>query len=182
MLYITRHGLTDWNARRKLQGRTDVPLNDDGREMARRAAKEYADIHLDVCYCSPLKRARETAEIILEGKSVPIIFDERLIEMSFGEYEGLENSFEIPDCPINTLFWEPEKYKAIGGAESFEELFERTGAFIDEVVFPQLNEGKDILIVGHGAMNCSIISRIRKLPMAEFWKGGLEQCKLLKLL
>ena len=54
MLYIMRHGKTDWNAMRKLQGRTDIPLNEEGRQMAEHARTEYADIHFDICYCSPL--------------------------------------------------------------------------------------------------------------------------------
>ena len=61
MLYIMRHGKTDWNELRKLQGRTDIELNEEGREMARKASKEYKDVHFDVCFCSPLKRAKETA-------------------------------------------------------------------------------------------------------------------------
>lgn len=98
-----RHGKTDWNAKHKLQGRTDIPLNDEGREMAEKAREEYKDIHFDVCYCSPLIRAKETAEIVLQGRNIPLITDERLQEMSFGVYEGTENSFAIPDCPINVF-------------------------------------------------------------------------------
>ena len=78
MLYIMRHGRTDWNDLRKLQGRTDIPLNDAGREMADAARKEYADVRFDICFCSPLVRARETAEILLRGRDVPIIADDRL--------------------------------------------------------------------------------------------------------
>ena len=58
MLYIMRHGATDWNERHKLQGRTDVPLNADGRKMAEEAHDEYRNVHIDVCYCSPLIRAK----------------------------------------------------------------------------------------------------------------------------
>lgn len=183
MLYIMRHGKTDWNKKKKLQGRTDIPLNDEGIEMARRAHDEYMDTHLDVCYCSPLVRARKTAEIVLEGRNVPIITDDRLKEMSFGEYEGIENSFSIPDCPINLLFYHPEQYtSSIGGAETFDELFKRTGEFLDKVVYPQLEQGKDILIVGHGAMNASIVCRVKNLPRSEFWSAGLAQCKMMRLL
>ena len=105
MLYIMRHGKTDWNALHKMQGRTDIPLNEEGREMAAATGEKYRDLHFDVCYCSPLSRARETAEIFLRGREVPIHADERLMEMSFGTYEGLANSFQIPDCPINKLFF-----------------------------------------------------------------------------
>ena len=182
MLYIIRHGKTDWNAKHKLQGRTDIPLNDEGREMAVSAANEYKDVHFDICYCSPLIRAKETAEILLKGRNVPIITDERLIEMSFGIYEGVENSFNIPDCPINQLFYHPEKYTVPAeGAESLGELFARTGEFLREVVEPQLNDNKDILIVGHGAMNSSIVCQVKNIPIEKFWSAGIENCKLMKL-
>ena len=67
MLYIMRHGRTDWNVLHKLQGRTDIPLNEEGRLMAMAAHDTYLDTHLDLCFSSPLKRARETAEIFLRG-------------------------------------------------------------------------------------------------------------------
>ena len=103
MLYIMRHGKTDWNALHKLQGRTDIPLNEEGRLMALKAHEEYKSWNIDVCYCSPLIRAVETAQIVLKNRGIPIITDERLVEMSFGDYEGIENSFKIPDCPINLI-------------------------------------------------------------------------------
>ena len=107
MLYIMRHGKTDWNTLGKLQGRTDIPLNDEGRAMAEKARTEYRDVHFDVCYCSPLSRAKETAEIFLKGREIPILPDDRLVEMGFGRYEGMEGVSTDPDCPISVLFQEP---------------------------------------------------------------------------
>ena len=182
MLYIIRHGKTDWNDRHKLQGRTDVPLNEEGRRMAEEAREAYRDVHFDICFCSPLIRAKETAEILLRGRNVPILYDDRLMEMSFGSFEGLENSFDIPDCPINVLFFTPELYVSPpGGAESLDDLFARTGAFLREKADPLLKEGKDVLIVGHGAMNSSIVCRVRNLPRSRFWSAGIENCKLMQL-
>ena len=161
MLYIMRHGKTDWNALHKLQGRTDIPLNEEGRLMALKAHEEYKSWNIDVCYCSPLIRAVETAQIVLKNRGIPIITDERLVEMSFRK---------------------PEEYiESIGGAETFAELFARTGSFLKEVIEPQLQEGKDVLIVGHGAMNSSIICQVKNKPIEEFWSAGLEQCKILQL-
>lgn len=183
MLYIMRHGKTDWNALKKLQGRTDIPLNEEGREMAKRAGDEYKDVHFDVCYCSPLIRAKETAEILLEGRNVPIIYDDRLMEMSFGVYEGFENSFQVPDCPINVFFKEPINYvEPVEGGESMDELFERTGEFLRQVVEPELSNGKDVIIVGHGAMNSSIVCQIKNIPRDKFWSEGIENCKLKRLI
>ena len=178
-----RHGTTDWNALHKLQGRTDIPLNADGRNLAAQAHDKYLDVHFDICYCSPLSRARETAAILLKDRNVPILYDERLQEMCFGIYEGVENSLEIPDCPVNVLFQNPENYIVpVEGGESLDELFSRTGAFLEELVLPKVRDGKDVLIVGHGAMNSGIISQIRNYSRADFWKAGIPACELIQLI
>lgn len=181
MLYIMRHGRTDWNDCHKLQGRTDIPLNDNGRLMAEEAREQYKDIHFDVCFCSPLIRAKETAEIFLKDRDIDIIYDDRLREMSFGIYEGIQDSFSIPDCPINVFFWNPENYKGVEGGETLEELYARTGEFLDEKVYPLLKEGKDVVIIGHGAMNSSILCQVRNVPVKDYWKAGIKNCELMKL-
>jgi probable phosphoglycerate mutase len=150
--------------------------------MAKAAGRACQDVHFDVCYCSPLIRARETAVLVLKDRDVPIIYDERLVEMSFGVYEGLANSFQIPDCPVNVLFKKPEQYEAVEGGESFTELFARTGAFLEERVYPALVENKDVLIIGHGAMNSSIVCQVKQIPLERFWEAGIENCKLMRLL
>ena len=81
MLYIMRHGKTDWNIQHKLQGHTDIPLNEEGRQMAKQAREDYLNIPIDICYCSPLIRARETAELVLQGRNIPILCDDRLMEL-----------------------------------------------------------------------------------------------------
>lgn len=182
MLYIMRHGRTDWNDCHKLQGRTNIPLNENGRTMAAEASEKYADIHFDVCFCSPLVRARETAEIFLKGRDIEIITDDRLKEMSFGIYEGIQNSFDIPDCPVNVLFWTPEKYGGVEGGETLEELYARTGEFLRDKVYPLIEEGKDVLIIGHGAMNSSILCQVKNVPVADFWKAGIKNCELMQLI
>ena len=181
MLYIMRHGMTKWNEMKKLQGRTDIPLNENGRQMAREVQQECAKIGFDICYTSPLLRAKETAQIAFEGLDVPIIEDKRLEEMCFGVYEGCTNYFEGKGEPINVLFQKPAEYKAVEGGESLEQLYDRTGDFLKNVIEPELEAGKKVLIVGHGAMNCSIISQIRNIPVEKFWEVGIPNCKLIKL-
>lgn len=181
MLYIMRHGKTDWNAAYKLQGGVDIPLNEEGRQMAKTAREKYSDLEFDICYCSPLKRARETAEIFLEGRNIPIVMDERLKEMSFGKYEGTERVIENASCPIHVLFKDPLHYVADGGAESLDELFARTGEFIKEVLVPGLQQNHRILIVAHGALNNSIISQYRSIPREDFWSTLQGNCEILRL-
>jgi len=183
MLYLLRHGLTDWNAEHKLQGQSDIPLNDIGRQMAIDAGIRNKDINIDVCYASPLCRAYETAKLFLEnaGKSVSIIRDDRLREMNFGIYEGTKDSFEIPDCPVNDFFFEPEIYQKVEGAESMEELLARTNEFYNEIIVPELDENKDVLVVGHGAMNCAMITGIYGRPVSDFWMSMTGNCQLIKI-
>lgn len=181
MLYVIRHGKTDWNLQYRLQGNTDIPLNDMGREMAREAADEYAGIHFDICFCSPLVRARETAELLLKGREIEIVYDDRIKEIGFGEYEGTDHVFDHPENPIYLFFKDPANYKAPEGAESFEALDARIGEFLEERVAPLLEAGKNVLIVGHGALNSAIIRHVRKLPLEEFWSTGIPNCKLIEV-
>lgn len=180
-LYIIRHGQTDWNLKRKLQGRTDINLNEQGIQMAQEARERYKDIDINVCYTSPLKRAYETAFIIMDGRGREIIADERLREMSFGDYEGIEGLVSTPGNPIYTLFNDPVNYIADKGAESLEELYARTGEFINEILLPELDTGRNVLVVGHGAMNLSIVNRLTNIPLEHFWDGLLGNCELMEV-
>ena len=81
----------------------------------------------------------------------------------------------------NKLAFEYIKKLGGNGANSFEELFARTGEFLNEVIKKEQAAGKDILIVGHGAMNNSIISQIRNIPRAKFWETAIPNCKLIEL-
>ena len=88
-LFFVRHGETDWNLARRVQGHSDIPLNEYGRYLARETAKGLKDVPFDLAYTSPLIRARETAELILEGRNIPIMDAENIKELGFGIYEGM---------------------------------------------------------------------------------------------
>lgn len=182
MLYIMRHGKTDWNAARRIQGHTDIPLNEEGRQMAIDAREKYRGIKFDVCYCSTLIRAKETAQLFLEGSGTPIIEDTRLMEMSFGIYEGYSNVDAIPGCPIIPMFNDPPNYKGVEGGETFQQLADRTGEFLREVAIPLSEEGKNVLLVAHGATNCSIAGHIRGIPLDKFWDVVMDNCELVRML
>lgn len=179
MFYVIRHGRTDWNEQYRLQGNTDIPLNDTGRQQAREAAEKYADVKIDICYCSPLVRAQETARILLKGRDIPVITDERLREVSFGIYEGTSHIFEHPESPVYNFFKDPAHYIAPETAESFESLCGRARNFIDECVTPFVGQGKDILVVGHGALNSALIKEYHHMPLEDYWKVGIPNCGLI---
>ena len=126
MLYIVRHGETDWNRMKKVQGHTDIPLNDYGRHLAEETAEGMKEIPLDLGYTSPLKRARETAEIILAGRNIPLIDEERIKEIGFGRYEGMFSGGENQDPEsgaFNRFFSDTGNYIPPADAETVPELY-----------------------------------------------------------
>lgn len=88
-VYIFRHGETDWNREWRLQGHTDIPLNERGREQAKALGGFFEQHPVDVFLSSDLERARKTAEIASGGKQIPIVIDKRVRETNLGECEGL---------------------------------------------------------------------------------------------
>lgn len=89
-LCFVRHGQTDWNLQRRFQSRTDVPLNDTGRAQAHEIRNEMGQRNLcfDRVYCSPLSRALETAQIILDGLQIQAVVEPAFTELDLGDYEG----------------------------------------------------------------------------------------------
>jgi len=86
---LIRHGQTDWNAEQRLQGQTDIPLNERGKLQAKECARFLTDAKWDVLLTSPLKRAKQTAEIIQKQVDLPIIEVKAFAEKSFGDAEGM---------------------------------------------------------------------------------------------
>lgn len=171
-LYIIRHGQTNWNITKQLQGQSDTPLNENGEAMAVEAGKALSKIHFDYCFSSPLCRAQKTAGIILNGTSTKIIVDERLKEMGFGVNEGKLIPDRTPGC--NLVFLDPQNYVPAEGAESIEELFARLSSFLKDVILP-LSESEPnakVLISGHGAMDKALMAVMFNRPKAEFWSGA----------
>lgn len=172
-LYIIRHGQTDWNRARKLQGRTDIPLNEYGRHVAELTKEGLKDIPFDVAFTSPLSRAKETAEIILKDRNIPIIEDEGIIEVNFGSYEGKD--FRMEDENLQNFFARPELYRSVNGSESMEEIVQRTGVFLTELFANPKYQDNTILIATHGAALSGLLCNIKNWPIADFWKGGLHK-------
>ena len=78
LLYVLRHGVTEWNRMRKVQGSVDIPLAPEGEELAKRTGETLKNVHFDLCFTSPLTRARQTAEYVLAGRDIPVIPDKRI--------------------------------------------------------------------------------------------------------
>lgn len=142
MLYIVRHCRTDWNELRKVQGRTDVPLNATGRKQAEELALRFADKDFAEVYSSPLSRAAETARIISGRKPVT---DERLLERLFGALEGQSKESEQ-----FTAFWSLDDELKMPGTETIDCTAERVREVTDELI--ARSREKDVLAVTHGGV------------------------------
>lgn len=88
-LYVFRHGETDWNAQKKFQGHTDIPLNQKGKDQAQELFQKFQFLKPEICLSSDLRRAVETAKIGLAGHSLTYLFSEKLRETHLGDVEGL---------------------------------------------------------------------------------------------
>ena len=143
---IIRHGETDWNRAHKLQGTKDIPLNEVGLAQAETAYEALKDKEIDVAFCSPLIRTKQTAEVILRGRDVPIIYDERIVERRFGVAEGTS----ISDIDFENS-WLPGRQPIYDGMETFEQLYDRIADFFDDVYkkYPD----KTVLVITHGGVS-----------------------------
>jgi probable phosphoglycerate mutase len=142
-LALVRHGQTDWNAQRRLQGSTDIPLNEVGRGQARDAVAVLSDYKWDAIVSSPLSRAAETANLIAAGLglSVDRLLPE-LAERSFGPAEGLQAGPEL-----DALRTADGGFR---GAESEDEAAARGLAALEALA--EEFRGRRVLVVAHGTL------------------------------
>lgn len=175
-----RHGETDWNKARRLQGQADIPLNEYGIHLAEITAKAMSDITFDRIYSSPLCRAYETASIIAKYHHLPILVDPRLVELSFGESEGVSLDYinSHPQSNLYDFIHNPEKYIPPTGGESLDSLYERCGSFLNEVIFPLETSCNSILIVGHGALIRGMIYHMNHRDTSKFWSKIHKNCSV----
>ena len=163
MLYFVRHGSTNWNQNYdkngvrdpKMQGKSDIPLNENGIQQAKDAYELLKDVKFDKIYCSPLTRARQTCAIINQ-KNLPVIIDERIMERDFGEHEGnVKSSFDFARFWNDLVFDEYEK------AETIHQMKKRVYEFLDEIN-DELD--KDILVVAHGGVGMIMFGYFHGAP------------------
>ena len=177
-MYIIRHGQTPWNARKCLQGRSDVDLNENGIHLAELTGKALRDVPVAMAFTSPLIRAKHTAQCVLAGREVPIIEDERLIEISFGIYEGCcytEENRQVPQQWIENFFHAPQDYVAAPGGESLDDVEKRTRDFMEDICSRKELQDKTILISTHGCALRGLLNSIRESSREDYWHGGVSK-------
>jgi len=177
-IYFIRHGETDWNLEGRLQGQKDIPLNDVGRVQAEEAARRLQTLapHVeDLAYiASPMTRTRETMEILRETLGLhpeSYKLDERLVELTFGAWEGLTWKEVRKAEPALAALREQDKwhYAPPGGGESYAMLVDRIRPFLDDIT-------RDTVVVAHGGVARAFLSiccgvSSRQAASLDIWQG-----------
>ena len=172
-IWITRHGQTDLNKQKLMQGHLDIPLNETGLQQARDARACIADVRFDAVYSSPLNRAVNTAAIIGGVSPGEVITDPRLIEVSFGKYEG--RSYYRLGLPM-TLYWAlPELFPAPRGVESIVSMTDRSRDFLREL---EQKQYENVLIACHGGIIRALCGYLEDRPNGILWRPKPHNCEI----
>ena len=152
-IYVVRHGQTEWNREGRIQGGTDNPLNNTGREQATTLGRTLADVRVDAVYTSSHQRARQTAAVF-EGRA-PIVAMDELRERFFGKFEGAndKDTAIVADWNKRRFTWADD----MEGGESLESQARRAEVAVKQIR-DKHKEGGTVVIVGHGGINPLLVS------------------------
>jgi broad specificity phosphatase PhoE len=154
-IFLIRHGESEGNLRHMTQGRSNTKLSPVGMEQARKVAARLSREHIDAIFSSPLVRADMTAKEIAKQHGLKIIYDDRLLERSYGNFDGKPRDdfhSELEKSGLPRHKFRPE------GGESYEDMQDRVRSFCEMLV--EKYKGKTVVIVGHGTMNRVFLSII----------------------
>jgi broad specificity phosphatase PhoE len=172
-ILLIRHGETAWNREEVFRGRADVPLSDRGREQARLLARAMMGRSVEAVYSSPLARARETAEPMARALGLEVALDRRLVDMSFGEWEGKARSAVEQMWPELYEIWmrEPGRFRAPGG-ESLAEVLARAWPALEEIA--GRHEENSAAIVSHRVVCKVLLCEGLGAGAAGFWRVRVD--------
>jgi broad specificity phosphatase PhoE len=179
-LILVRHGETEWNAQRRYQGQTDVPLSEFGKRQAERIAERLVGQKIDVVYASDLKRAWETAEAIAEFNGLEIVSEPRLRELKFGILEGLTFEDAENQFPEMIAAWLEDFNNVPRGAETIDLFNARIVSLLSDL--KQKHNEQVVLLVGHGGSLSEILRVVLGLSPEKRWYLEMENACLSEVL
>ena len=176
-IYILRHGQTEMNSSKLLQSRSDTLLNDTGLRQAEETGKWLREngIVFDRIFSSPLKRALDTARIAA-GDGVPVVTDDRLLEMDYGPYEGMDLNDPVPE--IRRFFSDFINEKVPEGMEPLDAVVDRLGRFLEDLA----EEGPEgnILISTHAIAMKGALEYLDPGSKGSYWSRQIRNCSLYR--
>ena len=178
-IYMIRHGQTAQNKAGLLHGRgSNAPLNEEGFSQAEAAAGWFLDRHIcfDAVYSSPLERALQTARVL--APSAPLIVDERLIEMDYGPYEGLDLRHMPPE--VLTFFRDFVHNPAPVGMELLSAVVERAGSFLEDLKKNRTDQ--TVLLSTHAIALKGLLEYLTPDSQGRWWSEYIGNCAVFRTL
>ena len=173
MLYIIRHGQTKQNREKRLQGRSDLPLDETGEAQAVALGALFREkgIAFDRVISSPLCRAVQTARLAA-GENVPLVTDDRLIEMDYGPYEGMDLKNPAPE--VLEFFRDFVHNAAPPGMEPLPEIVRRLGSLLEELA--EESETSTILLSTHAIAMKGALEYLDPSSGGAWWSRPIGNC------
>jgi broad specificity phosphatase PhoE len=177
-LLLARHGESMWNAERRFQGSTDVPLSARGRAQAQALTRGLRPYRVRAAYASPFRRARETAELALQGTGVPVVVLDELRELSLGQWEGctVEEIRARDGDPYVAWLRAPHDCPP-PGSEPLPVVSERVRAAVDRIAAAHPN-GDDVLVVAHGGVISVYACHLLGCSFNSLWRLRVDNASL----
>lgn len=172
-ILVTRHGKTDWNLQKKVQGQVNIDLNEEGRNEAREIHEKLKSEEIDLIISSPLGRAIETAEIIKGDRNIKLVLDERIIERAYGINEGkMRSEFNFDEL------WDFDKNVKVTDAEKIQDFYSRVYDFLDDIIEKYNN--KTVLLVSHAGTSIPLRAYLNNVPQKDAAKvvKRLDNCEV----
>jgi len=178
-ILLIRHGETDWNRIRRFQGRSDLPLNQKGKDQAHALALALKDESLTAIYSSPLIRTLETARLIkVFHPSIPLFEEEGLVEMNLGEFEGMEAQRWAAEYPDFLRTWqETPASVTMPGGESLQEVQTRAIGTLERITKLYPTEST-LLLCSHNFVNLTMLCYALRVPLDRFREVRQETAAL----
>lgn len=171
-IWIARHGQTDLNKKKLMQGRTDAPLNEKGIEQARLSRQNIGDVRFDAVYSSPLQRAKLTGAIIGGVDISEVIEDPRIIETDFGRYE--KRRYYALGLPMTAYWTMPRIFPAPPTVESIASMKERASSFLKEL---ETHDYENVLVACHGGIMRALCGYLDEAPDGLRWERA-KNCEI----
>jgi probable phosphoglycerate mutase len=175
-IILWRHGRTEWNAARRFQGQTDIPLDSVGIQQARDAAESLATLNPSRIISSDLQRAAVTAQTLADKCNLEVVTDAGLRETFAGEWEGQTREFLIENFGDQLAAWAAGSNLRPGGGETRTEVAARMFSVINREL-ELVSSGETLVVVTHGGSARAVIAQLMDLP-PEHWAvlGVLTNC------
>lgn len=166
-ILLIRHGETAWNREKIFRGVHDIPLNENGRAQARHLAKALASRKIDAAYSSPLSRARETAQIVLEPHGLEALVHEGLQDFDYGQWTGLQDHAVASQWPQEHARWMAEPHQARPpDGDTLQGVFDRAFDAVEELA--QEHAGQTVALFAHRVVNKLLVLGMLALGLERF--------------